>query len=202
DGAQVSINSGPPARPSTWLVPTMGGAPRPFLSDAAEAVWSPSGSQVLYHTADPGDPTFVADRRGGDPRPIFVSASGIHNPFPAWSPDGRLVYLVKGIPFKDMDVWRVPSAGGVPERVTRHHFGVAYPTLLDERTLIFIGAREDSGLGLYAMDLDRRGEHLVSSRPEHYRAVAAHADGRRAAGPGDDPPRPPSQGPLSARPAR
>jgi len=178
DGTQVSITSGT-ARPIVWLVPTMGGAPRPFLAGVGEAVWSPSGNQVLYHSSDAGDPTFVADRRGGDPRRIFVSEPGIHNHFPTWSPDGRLVYFVKGIPFKDMDVWRAPSAGGVPERVTRHHFGVAYPTLLDERTLIFIGAREDSGLGLYAMDLDRRIEHLISSGLEEYRSVAASADGRR-----------------------
>ena len=40
---------------------------------------------------------------------------GIHNHYPAWSPDGRFVYFVRGIidPY-DMDIWRIPSAAGRP----------------------------------------------------------------------------------------
>ena len=36
-----------------------------------------------------------------------------------------------------MDIWRVPSTGRQPERMTHHHSRVAYPTFLDERTLIY-----------------------------------------------------------------
>ena len=48
-----------------------------------------------------------------------------------------------------MDIWRIPSEGGTAERLTNHNSRVAYPTLLDERTLLYTATRQDgSGSGL------------------------------------------------------
>ncbi|MEO8218518.1 MAG: protein kinase, partial [Acidobacteriota bacterium] len=184
DGAQVWLRIGVKSAKehNVWLVPTMGGVPHPFLQNAVEAVWSPDRSHVLYYTFVPGDPMFIADRNGGNPKQIFISKPGIHNHYPAWSPDGRFVYFVRGIPSVDMaaDIWRVPSAGGPAEQLTQHHARVAYPTLLDDRTLIYSAAGEDgSGSRLYAMDVERRIPHPVTSGLEEYLSVAASADGRR-----------------------
>jgi Tol biopolymer transport system component len=182
DGAHVgfSLTGANGQAESLWIVPTMGGPVRPFLSNALEATWSATGGQVLYHTVtDPGDPIFIADRNGRNRKQIFSGKPGIHNHYPTWSPDGRFIYFVHGIPPKDMDVWRLPSTGGVAERLTRHHSQVTYPTLLDERTLIYIAPREDSGFGLYAMDVERAIPHVISSGLEEYLSVAAGADGRR-----------------------
>ncbi len=165
----------------SWLVPTMGGTPRPFLPDAAEVVWSPDRMRIVYHTAAPGDPLFVADRNGANSRQIFIEKPGNHNHYPAWSLDGRFVYFVSGLPSPyDMDIWRIPSTGGTAERLTNHHSRVTYPAFLDERTLLYTAPRPDgSGSGLYAMDIDRRIPHAVSFGLEDYASVVASADGRR-----------------------
>jgi Tol biopolymer transport system component len=164
-----------------WLVPTMGGNARPFLPAASEITWSPDGARIVYHPAAPGDPIFVADRNGADPRQIHIDKPGIHNHYLAWSPDGRFVYFAHGTlsPFH-MDIWRVPSAGGAAERLTSHDSRVAYPVFLDEHTLLYTASRPDGlGLGLYAMDIERRIPHAVSFGLEEYISVAASHDGRR-----------------------
>ena len=177
DHVAMGVTSG--GHLGVWLAPALGGAVRPFLADAVEGSWSPDGNQIVYHTLEPGDPTFVVDRRGANPRRIFVDDSVMHDHYPIWSPDGRFIYFVRGIPLRDTDVWRMKADGGVPERMTHHHAGVAYPTLLDNRTLVYVGARQDSGMGLYGMDTERRLEHALTSGLEEYRSVAASADGRR-----------------------
>jgi len=166
---------------NAWLVPTMGGKARTFLPAASEIAWSPDRASIAFHTADPGDPIFVADRNGASPKQIYIDKPGIHNHYPAWSPDGRFVYFARGTlsPFY-MDIWRVPSTGGMAERLTNHDSHVTYPAFLDERTLLYTASRPDgSGSGLYAMDIDRRIPHALSFGLEEYVSVAASADGRR-----------------------
>src|SRR5688500_3322744 len=181
DGAHVWLRIGArnAKQHSVRLVPTMGGTLRAFLPNAVETVWLSNRSQVLYYSPDSGDPMFVADRNGGNPRRIYVSEPGIHNHYPAWSPDGRFVYFARGL-HQDMDIWRVPSAGGTAERLTNHRSRAAYPVLLDEDTLIYSAARpHGAGSGLYSMDVGRRIPHAVTSGLEEYASVAASADGRR-----------------------
>jgi Tol biopolymer transport system component len=159
----------------------MGGAFRPFLANAVAVSWSPDRRQLVYHSPSPGDPIFVADRNGENPRKIFESKPGIHNHHPVWSPDGAFIYFVHGIPAPyDMDIWRVPAAGGAAERLTHHRSRVAYPTFLGERTLIYCATREDgSGSGLFAMDVERRIPRAVTTGVEEYLSIAASVDGRR-----------------------
>jgi Tol biopolymer transport system component len=85
-----------------------------FLPSAVEAAWSPDHNRIVYYAPDPGDPIFIADRNGGNARKICVDKPGIHEHYVTWSPDGRYVYFVRGIPPDEMDVWRVSSAGGPP----------------------------------------------------------------------------------------
>jgi Tol biopolymer transport system component len=55
---------------------------------------------------------------------------------------------------------------------------VAYPTLLDARTLIYTAVGEDGRSALYAMDVERRIPHAVSLGLEEYLSLAASTDGR------------------------
>jgi Tol biopolymer transport system component len=181
----VRIAAGTPAHPSetaTLLVPTLGGGPRRFpVPNVAEVDWSPDRTRTAYHPAEPGDPMFVADRSGLHAHEVCGEKPGIHEHYPRWSPDGRYVYFVHGIPAAfDMDVWRVLGTGGTPERLTDLHSRVSYPAFLDERTLLFTAKRSDSEPSvLYAMDVDRRVPHAVSFGLEEYLSIDASGDGRR-----------------------
>jgi Tol biopolymer transport system component len=182
DGSEIWLSGGPGRR--LRLMPLMGGAPRVFLGDrVVNAAWSPDGARLVYHTQDDGDPIFVADRTGANARQIFVSPirPGGHAHFPTWSPDGRWIYFVAGIAATlEMDLWRVPSAGGEPERLTRHNNDVEYPAPLDARTVLYVAPEQDgSGPWLWALDVERKVTRRVSVGLEKYKSIAASADGRR-----------------------
>ena len=166
---------------SVWAVPTLGGEPRPYLEGVAEYDWSPDGGRLAYHTPGPGDPLFVSDNppRPGD-RPIFTAPAGLHSHFPLWSRDAAFLYFVQGELPDKLDVWRIPSAGGTPERITGHNARVSHPVLLDRRTLMYLaGDADGSGPFLYSMDVDHRIPHRLTSGLDRYTSLAGTADGRR-----------------------
>ena len=54
-----------------------------------------------------------------------------------------------------MDVWRVRSSGGSPERMTHQHAAVNFLAPLDSRTLLYMARAEDwSGPWLWALDVE------------------------------------------------
>jgi len=162
------------------LVPTIGGTPRLFLPSAVEAAWSPAHDHVAFYAPGPGDPIFVADRNGANAARICTDKPGIHEHYLSWSPDGRYIYFARGIPPNEMDIWRVPSGGGAAERLTFHNSRVLDPTLLDDRTLLYVGPRTDgAGSALYSMDVEHRIPHVVTAGLEEWISVSAITDGRR-----------------------
>lgn len=182
DGSEVWSGGTPEKRLMLW--PLIGGSPHDFLdAHAAEAAWSPDGSQVAYHSWQPGDPTFVADRDGANQRQIVQNEPGLHNHYPVWSTDGRWIYLVRGRPAtEEMDLWRISPNGQKLEQLTHLGTDVAYPTPINERTLLFVAHSQDgAGPWLWAIDIRSRKVYRVSSGVEEYTAVTATADGRRLA---------------------
>ncbi|HEU5048979.1 MAG TPA: hypothetical protein VFU00_01580, partial [Gemmatimonadales bacterium] len=136
-----------------------------------------------YHETTPGDPIYVARRDGTDPRRIFIGDPGLHSHHLSWSPDGRFIYFTHGVPPDEMDIWRIPAGGGEAERITHHDSRVAYPVVMDERSLLYTATAADgTGPWLYAMDLEDRVAVRLSTGVEHYMSVAAGAadtDGAR-----------------------
>lgn len=181
DDNQIWISEGEGAGPYTLLLASvLGGDPRPFLAGAMEPAWSPDGARVAYHTAEPGDPIYVADRSGRSPKRMFAAEREEHCHHLTWSPDGRFIYFVKGLPTtEETDIWRVPAdatGSTKPERVTSHNAMVSSLAWLDRRTLIYVAtAQEGSGRWLYALDVERRIPHRVSSGiTEQYVSVAVN----------------------------
>ena len=166
---------------SIWGVPTLGGQPKPYLDGVAEADWSADGSRLVYHTSGPGDPMFISNgslQTGG--RPIFTAPAGLHSHFPMWSPDAAFIYFVQGEPPDKLDIWRIPSTGGTPQRMTRQNTFVSYPVLLNPRTLLYLATDADgSGPWLHSMDVERRIAHRLTARLDRFTSLAAAADGRR-----------------------
>ena len=181
DGSEIWIGGGDVGM-RLRLMPLTGGTPRNFLSEeVVNLAWSPDGERIVYHTFAKGDPMFVADRSGANARQIFQDRPGIHNHFPAWSPDGRWIYFSHGTPATgEMDLWRIDPAGRNPERLTQRNTDVAYPTPVGDRTVFYVARDEDgSGPWLWAFDLKRRESRRASVGLEQYTSVQARADGRK-----------------------
>jgi Tol biopolymer transport system component len=97
-----------------------------------------------------------------------------------FSPDSS-IYFVRGVPESgEWDIWRIRPSGADLERVTTHNTQVSYPVFLDRHTLLYL-ATDDTGAGpwIYAMDIERRSPHRVSSGLESYKSLAGNVDGTR-----------------------
>jgi Tol biopolymer transport system component len=177
-GAEVMIWS---SKNVSWSIPIVGGDLRSGPAGIAELDWSRDGRRVISHPAAPGDPLFIANAddiaRG---QQIYAAPAGIHCHFPLWSRDGKTIYFVQGFVPDEMDIWQIAASGGEPQRLTSHNSRISFPTLLDERTLLYLATSEDgSGPWIYALDLADRTTHRVKSASNAYTSLAASADGRR-----------------------
>jgi Tol biopolymer transport system component len=168
-----------------WVVPTTGvQLPQPYLKMAepiSELDWCRDGTRMVYHPPTGGDPLFVKGVNEDTGTEIFAGQRGQHNHFPVWSPDCRYIYFVKGPPLEKSDVWRIaPVRGAVPEQITFHDSAVSFPTLLDNRTLLYL-ATDDRGEGpwIYETDVERRIAHRISRGLTPYTSLAASDDGSR-----------------------
>jgi Tol biopolymer transport system component len=187
DGAEIWSNFSGRERAPKHIMPLTGGTRRPFLDVGSNGPsWSPDGTRLVYFNDRNGDPLFVADRQGGDARPIPVPQDGanqqaLHNHNPVWSPDGRWIYFSHGAdPTVATDIWRVPLSGGAPERLTELHAAVNFMAPLDARTLLYVARADDrQGPWLWALDVPTRVTRRVSSGLEQYTSVSASRDGRR-----------------------
>ena len=161
-------------------VPPTGGPLRTFLPGASEVAWSSDGKRLVYHTTAPGDPLFVRVPGNAADRRIYVAPAGVHCHFPIWSPDDEFIYFSRGVPPDNWDIWRIRPSGAGLERITTHNTRVTYPVMLDRRTLVYLATEADgSGPWMYAVDVERRRPHRISSGLESYTSLAASTDGTR-----------------------
>jgi Tol biopolymer transport system component len=191
DGSQVMLwsrarkSAGGGVVDSGWAVPSVGGPLQPSWKGLgiSELAWAPDG-RVVYHPSTDGDPLFVTEPDEKEGKQIYIARAGVHNHFPIWSPDGAFIYFVQGKvldnTLTESDVWRIRPGPEAPERITFHHTRVTFPTLLNNGTLLYLATDSDGfGPWIYAMDVERRVPHRISTGVEPYTSLAATGDGRR-----------------------
>jgi serine/threonine protein kinase/Tol biopolymer transport system component len=183
DGSLIALwsrKAGSGSVDAGWTVPTLGGQLQAYMTGIAELDWSPDGKRLVYHPPAEGDPLFVTAPNEKVGHQIYVGRPGFHNHFPIWSADGTFIYFVHGLPLEESDIWRIRADGGEPERLTFHDSRVAFPTLLNASTLMYLATdRDGSGPWIHALDLNRRTTHRISTGLEQYTSLSASADGRR-----------------------
>jgi Tol biopolymer transport system component/predicted Ser/Thr protein kinase len=166
------------------MLPLMGGPARAFLVDkAVDPEWSPDGSRLAYHKLESGDPIFVADKDGGNPRQIYRDTADKHNHYLSWGPGGEWIYFVHGTAAtQEMDLWRIRPSGGDPEQLTHQNSDMRDPVRLGTETMLYV-ARENDGSGpwLWALDIARKTSRRITFGLEKYTSLSASADGRRLA---------------------
>jgi len=162
-----------------WAVPVIGGSMRNFRSAAVEMDWSRDATRLVFHTTDPGDPTFVVER-DRSVRQVHAGERGVHCHFQTWAPDDSFIYFTRGIPPDEMDLWRMRPDGSGAERLTHHNARVLYPVFVNPKTLFYLATSDDGeGPWLYSFDIDTRASQRISFGIEQYTSLAAGADGRR-----------------------
>jgi len=97
-----------------WIVPFLGGTPRP-VGDlrADDAAWSPDGRTIAYTV---GADLYLTGTDGSNPRKIWTAAGDAY--YPAWAPDGgRLRLSVIAPKTQRQSLWEVAASGGDPHPV-------------------------------------------------------------------------------------
>ncbi len=74
---------------------------------------SPNGKRLVFSALDR---LWIMDLPSGTPKRLTTADEGEHSP--VWSPDGKYIAFVSWTE-EGGDIWRVPAAGGKPEKLTR-----------------------------------------------------------------------------------
>jgi eukaryotic-like serine/threonine-protein kinase len=110
-----------------WVADTTGRNPRQVTSDSSEAVihaqaqWSPDGHRLVFRRQDKSGAD-VATAEPGSGSLVRLTADNMLDIDPAWSPDGRRIYLASNRG-GGLNLWRIPvgadgRADGPAEQVT------------------------------------------------------------------------------------
>jgi eukaryotic-like serine/threonine-protein kinase len=112
--------------------------------------WSPDGRRIAFDA--PGKDfrrhLWMIDADGGAPRRLTTERD--EQVVPTWSRDGRWIYY-SWWQADGRDIWRMPTNGGVPERLTHGAAGVFACESADGKSLLFQPKDADSPLMTMAL---------------------------------------------------
>jgi Tol biopolymer transport system component len=152
DGTEILYYSNRSGHREIWTMPAGGGPARQITRGEAESYypsWSPDGRLIVKR----GDGIAVVDPQSGRERRLTDNKV---DTYPAWSPDGRwIVFTSKrdGV----QRLWRVPAAGGRPERLTEKQ-GYKSQWSPDGKGIYFTGVG-----GIWHIDIGTRKERPITA---------------------------------------
>jgi Tol biopolymer transport system component len=122
DGKRLAFMSDRAGGMDIWISERDGTNPIQLtaVGTAGSPRWSPDGKTIAFDVGLGLDwqlprAIFVVNADGGTPRPLVQDR--FNNTVPGWSRDGAWIYFASDRS-GDLQVWKVPSAGGAPARVT------------------------------------------------------------------------------------
>ncbi len=157
DGRTLLFNSSLTGGRNLWTMPLDRSAPpRQITATAGNAVThsslSPDGSRVAFASSVTGySDIWVQNIDGSDPRQLTNDEAA--DSWPVWSPDGRWIAFTSTRESR-RETWRVPSAGGSPEKIIDGFFrGDWVPQPTGSGTWIVTSDGVD---GIRLLDVERR----------------------------------------------
>ena len=158
DSSSIIYFAPPPegdAQGTLWEVSALGGAPRQLVSSMSGADVSHDGKRLTFFRLNGKQmELIVADRDGSNPRVVTQATTTFSYRQPRWSPDDANIAFLHNLENWADDVYMVPSAGGVPRRITNESTlmsGIAWSP--DGASLVYSTSRGSTLLYLPTMHL-------------------------------------------------
>jgi Tol biopolymer transport system component len=145
--------------------------------------WSPDGAQIAY-TCEAGQDVCVIDAAGGEPANLTADSAQT-DMAPAWTPDGRIVFMSA----RDLDaeervseIYIMEGDGSNPTRLTDDETAYnAFPAVSPDGSQIVFESDRDVEIGaeLYLMDIDGANQIRLTNDPAWNQNPAWSPDGAR-----------------------
>ncbi len=158
DGEWIAFDSQRSGSPDIWIGRRDGSGLRrlTFLDGfAGTPRWSPDGQWIAFDFRPPSSrpDIWIIRVAGGETRQLATNMGGAN--VPSWSNDGRWIYFHA---WSDDQIWKVPSRGGTPLRLTRHGGFEGFESM-DGKYLYY--SKKEKHSGIWRIDLSKGSEAPV-----------------------------------------
>jgi len=156
DGEEIAFYAYRSGNRDLWVMPSEGGPARQLTSHPALDVgprWSPDGREIAFTSRRRGNrDVWIVDAEGGEPRQVTVDLAD--ETIVDWSPDGRWLAFASR-----RRLFRIPAAGGEPERLGERLFGSWGARLSPDGKVLYYLGQDDN---VWALSLEDGSESAVT----------------------------------------